>query len=60
MPARLFLISVLALFAASADAYGGFPPYTLEVPALSLWLAMGVLAFMIAARRRRFDTDERS
>jgi len=53
-------MSVLALFAASADAYGGFPPYTLEEPALSLWLALGVLAFIIAARRRRFDTDERS
>ena len=60
MPTRFLLMSVLALFAASADAYGGFPPYTPEEPALSLWLALGVLAFIHAARRRRYDSDERN
>ena len=60
MLARLLFLSVQALFAASAQAYGSFPPYSPEEPALSLWLALGVLAFVFAARRQRFDIDERN
>ncbi len=59
MLARLLFLSVLSLFAASAEASGNLLPYTPADPSFGLWLALGVLAFILAARRLRFDTDER-
>lgn len=60
MPGRFLFLPALTLCAANAEAYGSLPPYVPEEPALSLWLVLGVLAFILAARRRRFDIDERS
>ena len=59
MHVRFFLLSVLLLFAASAEASGNLLPYTPADSYFGLWLVLGVLAFILAARRLRFDTDER-